>query len=101
MGVLMVGFLSLFVAVADVFPGLIAYALNPNLARPDESYIYLVNTLAPIGVRGLFFAVLCGGAITAIEALVNASSTILTLDIYQKKFPGAEQKKLITIGRAG
>jgi solute:Na+ symporter, SSS family len=101
MGVLMVGFLSLFVAVADVFPGLIAYALNPHLERPDESYIYLVNTLAPAGVRGLLFAVLCGGTITAIEALVNASSAIFTLDIYQKKFPRTDQKRLITVGRAG
>jgi SSS family solute:Na+ symporter len=101
MGVLMVGFLSLFVAVADVFPGLIAYALNPNLEKPDESYIYLVNTLAPSGIRGLFFAVLCGGTITAIEALVNASSAILTLDIYQKKYPQVEQKRLITVGRIG
>lgn len=101
MGVLMVGFLSLFVAVADVFPGLIAYALNPNLEKPDESYIYLVNTLAPSGVRGLFFAVLCGGTITAIEALVNASSAILTLDIYQKKFPKTGQKQLIRVGRIG
>ncbi|WP_276373746.1 sodium/solute symporter [Chryseolinea sp. H1M3-3] len=101
MGVLMVGFLSLFVAVADVFPGMIAYALNPNLERPDESYIYLVNTLVPAGARGLFFAVLCGGTITAIEALVNASSTILTLDIYQKHFPETDQKKLIAIGRLG
>lgn len=101
MGVLMVGFLSLFVAVADVFPGMIAFALNPNLERPDESYIYLVNTLAPAGMRGLLFAVLCGGTITAIEALVNASSAILTLDIYQKKFPHVEQRKLITVGRIG
>ena len=81
MGVLMVGFLSLFVAVADVFPGLIAYAMNPTLEKPDETYIYLVNTLAPAGVRGLLFAVLCGGTITAIEALVHASSTIMTLHI--------------------
>jgi solute:Na+ symporter, SSS family len=101
MGVLLVGFLSVLVAVADVFPGLIAYALNPNLERPDESYIFLVNTLAPSGARGLFFAVLCGGAITAIEALVNASSAILTLDIYQKKFPTVSQKKLIRVGRWG
>jgi solute:Na+ symporter, SSS family len=101
MGVLMVGFLSLFVAVADVFPGMIAYALNPNLEKPDESYIYLVNALAPSGVRGLLFAVLCGGTITAIEALVNASSAIFTLDIYQRKFPQADQKRLIAAGRTG
>jgi solute:Na+ symporter, SSS family len=101
MGVLMVGFLSFFVAIADVFPGMIAYALNPDLEKPDESYIYLVNTLAPAGVKGLLFAVLCGGTITAIEALVNASSAILTLDIYRKKFPQADQKKLISVGRIG
>ncbi len=101
MGVILVGFLSLFVAVADVFPGMIAYALNPDLENPDVSYIYLINTLAPAGLRGLLFAVLCGGAITAIEALVNASSAILTLDIYQRRFPQTDQKKLIRVGRIG
>jgi SSS family solute:Na+ symporter len=101
MGVILVGFLSLFVAVADVFPGMIAYALNPHLEDPDVSYIYLINTLAPAGLRGLLFAVLCGGAITAIEALVNASSAIFTLDIYQRKFPQTDQKKLIRVARAG
>jgi SSS family solute:Na+ symporter len=100
MGVLMVGFLSIFIALADVFPGLIAYALNPDLTTADHAYVYVVNTLVPSGLKGLMYAVLCGGALAATSALVNAASVIFTLDIYQKKInPEASPVKLISIGR--
>jgi SSS family solute:Na+ symporter len=100
MGVLVVGILSIFVAFADVFPGLIAYALNPNLEVADEAYVYVVNTLVPTGLKGLLFAVLCGGALASIEALANAASTIFTIDIFQKAIrPDADSRQLVRAGR--
>jgi SSS family solute:Na+ symporter len=100
MGVLVVGILSIFVAFADVFPGLIAYALNPNLEVADEAYVYVVNTLVPTGLKGLLFAVLCGGALASIEALANAAATIFTIDIFQKAIrPDAAPAQLVNAGR--
>ncbi len=100
MGVLMVGFLCLFVALADVFPGLIAYALNPNLASADEAYLYVVNELVPNGWKGIIFAALCGGTLSAIEALVNASSAIFVFDVYKRAIqPKATEIQLIRVGR--
>jgi SSS family solute:Na+ symporter len=100
MGVLVVGILSILVALADVFPGLIAYALNPNLEVADEAYVYVVNTLVPTGLKGLLFAVLCGGALASIEALANAASTIFTIDIFQKAIrPNADSRQLVRVGR--
>jgi solute:Na+ symporter, SSS family len=100
MGVLIVGLLSLFVAIADVFPGLIAYRMNPDLKVADEAYVYVVNTLVPSGLKGLVFAALCGGSIAAIEALINASATIFTLDIYQRSAKQeVTQAKLVRVGR--
>ncbi|HZF64678.1 MAG TPA: sodium/solute symporter, partial [Chitinophagaceae bacterium] len=100
MGVLVVGILSIGVAIADVFPGLIAHALNPNLEVADEAYVYLVNRLVPVGLKGLVFAALIGGSLSAMEALINASATIFTIDIYQRTIrKEPDPKKTVRVGR--
>ncbi len=100
MGVLLAGFIWIFIALADVFPGLIAYALNPNLPVADEAYPYLISRLLPEGLRGLVFAGLLGGVLANVEALGNASATIFTFDLYRELIqPGASEKRLIRVGR--
>ncbi len=99
-GVLLAGFLGIVIAFADVFPGLIAYAMNPNLPVADEAFPYVVATLMPWGLRGLVYAGLLGAIISTIEALGNASATIFTFDVFKNSIrPGATQKQLIRTGR--
>jgi len=100
LGVLLAGFLGILIAFADTFPGMIAFALNPNLATADSAYPYVVGRLVPIGLRGIVFAGLTGAILSTIEALGNASSTIFTMDIYKRHLrPAAEDKELIRVGR--
>ncbi len=100
LGILLAGFLSIVIAFADVFPGLIAYALNPNLPVADEAYPYIVGRVIPAGLRGLVFAGLLGATLANVEALGNASATIFTFDIYRSVInPGASERQLIRIGR--
>ena len=99
MGILFAGFLWVLIAFADVFPGLIAYVLDPGII-PDSAYPFVVHKLVPSGLRGIVFAGLCGAIISTIEALINASSTIFTFDIYQRFLnKNASQQELIRIGR--
>ena len=104
MGILFVGFLGIIIPLADVFPGLIARALDLNISdasgNTDGAYINVVNFLVPVGLRGIVYAGLCGAIISTVEALVNACSTVFTLDIY-KTWSGAkpDNQKLIKIGR--
>jgi SSS family solute:Na+ symporter len=37
----------------------------------------------PVGLRGFIFAVLFGAIISAVDSLVNSTSTLLTLDVYK------------------
>ncbi len=83
MGIILAGFLYVIIAFADVFPGLIAFALNPNLPN-DEAYPYVVTHLIPTGMKGLVFAGLVGAIMSTIEGIINATSTIFTYDIYSR-----------------
>lgn len=103
-GILLVGGLGMIIPLADVFPGLIARALDLDIINSqgstDEAYIRVVEHLVPAGLRGLVFAGLCGAIVSTIEALTNACSTIFTFDVYKRL--GKMQKSdehLIQVGR--
>jgi SSS family solute:Na+ symporter len=99
MGIIFAGFLCVLIAFADVFPGLVAYVLDPAIV-PDSAYPFVINRLVPAGLRGIVFAGLCGAIISTIEALINASSTIFTFDVYQRFLKkDASHKELILTGR--
>jgi SSS family solute:Na+ symporter len=99
MGIIFAGLLWVLIAFADVFPGLIAFAMNKSIP-PDSAYPFVVNTLIPSGLRGFVFAGLCGAIISTIEAVINASSTIFTYDIYNRFInTNATTKSMIRTGR--
>jgi len=83
MGVILAAFLAIPLGLSVTWPGMIAYAMNPNLAHPDEAYPYLIKTLIPVGLRGFMFAVLIGAIMSTIDSLINSTSSLLTLDIYK------------------
>ena len=47
MGILLACFLGFFTALAYVFPGMVAHAINPNLASGDEALPFLLKTIIP------------------------------------------------------
>jgi SSS family solute:Na+ symporter len=99
LGILFAGFLTILIAFGDVFPGLIAYALNPDLPVADEAFTFAVRELIPAGLRGLVFAGLLGAILSTIESLGNAAATIFTLDLYRAWKPGVTERQLIRAGR--
>lgn len=104
MGILFVGFLGIIIPLADVFPGLIARALDLNIAdaqgNTDGAYINVVKFLVPVGLRGIVYAGLCGAIVSTVEALINACSTVFTLDLYKTRAGAhSDNQKLIRIGR--
>ncbi len=99
MGIIFAGFLILVSTMAIEFPGIIAYALDPNLAKPDMAYPFVVNTLVTRGLRGLVLAGLCGAVMSTIEALVHSASTLFTLELFHTIKPDSSENALITTGR--
>jgi SSS family solute:Na+ symporter len=95
MGIVFAGYLKILMPVIIVLPGLILFARYPevlNLPWPeirpeaDKGYIVLLQTLVPIGLRGLLIASLFGAIQSTVSAVLNSTSTVFTLDIYKRMF---------------
>jgi len=99
MGIILGAFLIIISFSGIEFPGLIAYALNPNLPAPDMAFTFVVKQLVTRGLRGLVLAGLCGAVMSTIEAVVHSTSAIFTLDLFNKFRKGASDKSLIKTGR--
>lgn len=93
MGIVLAGYLKIVMPLLVVIPGMILFAKKPDLMflpwkeiRPeaDKGYISLLQTLVPIGLRGFLLAALFGSVQSTVNAVLNSTSTILTLDIYKR-----------------
>ena len=108
MGIVFAGFLKIFLPFIVVLPGLILFAMHPDvLLQPwdgvrkaaDSGYVHMLQTLVPIGLRGLFLAALFGAIQSTVNSVLNSTATILTLDIYKRNFrPDASDKQLVWMG---
>ena len=68
----------------------------------DAALNLLMKNLLPenTGVRGFVIAALLGAIVSSLAAVLNAASTIFTMDIYQRYIsPHASQKGLVAAGR--
>jgi len=110
MGIVLAGFTQVFLPAIIVIPGLILFALHPEvLLQPwndvpgeaDQTFVSLVQTLVPVGLRGLVLAGLFGAIQSTVNSVLNSTATIVTLDIYRQLFrPGASNSHLVKAGIA-
>ena len=108
MGVILAGFLQAILPVIITLPGLILFAMKPDImlqtwvdVKPeaDQGFIYMVTTLVPAGLCGLVLAALFGAIQSTINAVVNSTSTVLTIDIYKRMIhKNATDKQLVKFG---
>src|SRR5436853_1095812 len=107
-GTIFAGFLKVLPVFILVLPGLIAYALYPELFKlqngrvinGDIAYPTLIVNLLPAGLVGLMVAALLAALMGAMSSVFNAASTLVTLDFYKKIKPAATEYQLVTFGRA-
>src|SRR5919108_4126434 len=106
-GTIFAGFLKVLPVFILVLPGLIAYALYPELFKlqngrvmnGDIAYPTLIVNLLPHGLVGLMIAALLAALMGAMSSVFNSGSTLVTLDFYKKLRPDADERKLVAIGR--
>jgi len=66
----------------------------------DGAFPLLIRYLTPHGLRGFVLAALMGAVISSLASMLNAASTIFTMDIYREWFnKKAAQKVLVWVGR--
>jgi len=110
------GFLKLAPVFLFLVPGMLGFALHHNhvvvngaqFAIPlkesgalngDAVFPTLVQSLLPVGFRGLVVAGMIAALMSSLASLFNSVSTLFTVDVYQKLKPETPQRKLVTIGR--
>lgn len=68
----------------------------------DSAFGLLISKVLPegFGLRGFIFAALLGAVVSSLAAMLNAASTIFTIDIYKKYIaPNASDKGQVVVGR--
>jgi solute:Na+ symporter, SSS family len=108
MGIVFAGYMKILTPAIVVLPGLILFARYPEVMqlpwekiRPeaDKGYVRMLQTLIPVGLRGLFLAALFGAIQSSFSSVLNSTATIFTLDIYRRLLhPTASEKHLVRMG---
>jgi SSS family solute:Na+ symporter len=73
-----------------------------NQYKYDSALGLLITRLIPRnkGILGFVIAALLGAIVSSLAAVLNAASTLLTMDVYERYIdPKATQFKLVTMGR--
>jgi SSS family solute:Na+ symporter len=105
MGVLLTAFLAPVLTLCFAFPGYIARDLSklgivPLLEDANATYPHLVSELLPAGVRGFLIAAVLGAIMSSVAAIVNATASVFTNDLYQRCIrPSAPDAHYVRVGR--
>jgi SSS family solute:Na+ symporter len=65
----------------------------------QAAFPLMVQTVLPVGVRGLVVAGLLAALMSSLAGVFNASSTLFTMDLYSKFKPRATEAQLVWTGR--
>jgi len=104
-GALFAGYLKLLPVFLFFIPGVIAYALMQkgmigfSMENADQALPTLITEFLPSGLKGLSIAGLLAALMSSLSSAFNSSSTLLTIDFYQKYRPKASEKELVRFGR--
>ena len=99
-GILFAAFLKLVIPLIVVIPGIAAFVMVndpeimarlgmaglenlPTTEQADKAYPWLLQFL-PTGLKGVAFAALAAAIVSSLASMLNSTSTIFTMDIYQR-----------------
>ena len=116
-GSIAAAFFKLLPVFIFIIPGIICFALaksgsipalQQQLIGPDgniirdqaqQAFPLMVAYVLPVGVRGMVVAGLLAALMSSLAGAFNASSTLFTIDFYQRMRPNTSQEKLVWVGR--
>jgi SSS family solute:Na+ symporter len=116
-GTVAAAFLKLLPVFIFIIPGIIAFALAKSgeiavlqqeminqqgeviTQNAQAAFPLLVAHILPIGIRGIVVAGLLAALMSSLAGVFNASSTLFTMDFYNKFRPGASERHLVWMGR--
>lgn len=118
-GTIFGAYLKLTPVFLFLIPGMIAFALTKtpdsaigqqlaaalgampdgSVSNPDIAFPMLVNTLLPVGLKGVVICGILAALMSSLASLYNSSAMLFTIDIYKPRHPETSERKLVAIGR--
>ena len=84
---------------AQLAAALLPDAATGALQNPDLAFPMLVNSLLPVGLKGVVICGILAALMSSLASLYNSSAMLYTIDIYKRRHPDTEEKKLVLVGR--
>lgn len=82
-----------------ILPATFASVFYPNLENPDSVFPVLAFDALPIGLRGILLAALIAATMSSIDSILNALSTVVTMDFVRPARPDLSQQTLVRTGQ--
>ncbi len=106
-GVALAAFMKLFIPFFAVLPGIAAWYLlreqdpaNLPFTKADQAFPWVLANYVGVGFTGLTFAALVAAIGSSVSSMVNSTSTIFTMDIYNKFIkPDATEGQQVRMGQ--
>jgi len=92
--------LKLTIPFLIVVPGILGFALFPELQKGDDIFPTLLHELLPTGLAGLVFAGFLAALMSSVDSYLNSAATLWTMDIYRRYVKRtATPEHLFRVGR--
>jgi len=101
-GLLFTGVLKILIPLIIVLPGVIGFYYFGDTLYDNQDMIYpeLIKKVLPVGLVGVFAAIVLGAVLSTFNSVLNSAATIFSIDVYQKRInKKVSDKKLVRIGK--
>ncbi|WNH09109.1 solute:sodium symporter family transporter [Thalassobellus suaedae] len=101
-GLLFTGVLKILVPIIIILPGVIGFYYFGDSLYENQDMIYpeLIKKVLPVGLVGVFAAIVLGAVLSTFNSVLNSAATIFSIDIYKRHLDKTcSDKKLVRIGR--
>tara|TARA_R110002096_G_scaffold317854_2_gene512213 strand:+ start:8226 stop:9803 length:1578 start_codon:yes stop_codon:yes gene_type:complete len=101
-GLLFTGVLKILVPIIIILPGVIGFYYYGDSLYDNQDMIYpeLIKKVLPVGLVGIFAAIVMGAVLSTFNSVLNSAATIFSLDVYKRHFEKtANDKKLVKVGK--
>jgi len=101
-GLLFTGVLKIIVPLIIILPGVIGFYYYGDSLYETQDMIYpeLIKKVFPVGLIGIFAAIVMGAVLSTFNSVLNSAATIFSLDLYKGYFsPKSTNKSLVKVGK--
>ena len=101
-GLLFTGILKIIIPFIIVLPGVIGYYYFGDSLYENQDMIYpeLIKKVLPLGLVGLFAAIIMGAVLSTFNSVLNSAATIFSIDFYKKHIDkNISENKLVKVGK--